>query len=80
MPAAQNHPEENRETPKHDGEIDFKLEAISNQIKSETRQLLSQQSDKLRHEFEETYAKRIELLEQHVERIRKSLRKVEEES
>jgi hypothetical protein len=56
------------------------LEAISNQIKSETRQLLSQQSDKLRHEFEETYAKRIELLEQHVERIRKSLRKVEEKS
>ncbi len=62
MPAAQKHPEENGETPKHGGEIDFKLEAISNRIKSETRELLSQQSDKLMHEFEGTYVMRIELL------------------
>ena len=83
MPVAQKNAEKDImeiQTPKDDREMDFKLEAISNHITTETRLLLSQQSDRLRQEFEDTYAKRIELLEKHVERIRKSLRKVEEES
>ena len=83
MPVAKKNAEKDImeiQTPKDDREMDFKLEAISNHITTETRLLLSQQSDRLRQEFEDTYAKRIELLEKHVERIRKSLRKVEEES
>lgn len=68
------------QTPKDDKELYFKLEAMSNHITTETRSLLSRQSDRIKQEFEDTYAKRIELLEKHVERIRKSVRKVEEET
>jgi len=54
MPVAQKNAEfVEMQTPKDDREIDFKLEAMNNHITTETRLLLSQQSDRLRQEFED---------------------------